>query len=259
MFVHMNAINDYITLPRGLVTALRTLTIIPAPGDEAEEPTDSLLWFPVVGLLLGLTLWLVAVLILKLTGWTWGAANAAVVTGIILTRALHLDGLADWADAFWGGWNRDRILEIMKDSALGTFGTVALIVTLLTKWISLLALIENAALQWIILAMIISRAIQVDLATSYDYARPEGGTGAAFISNATSAHRTPAAWITLVLVVICGGFALRPIIVLFIALGLGRLFGNWCHKKAGGMTGDLLGAASELTETFVLLLGAAVG
>jgi adenosylcobinamide-GDP ribazoletransferase len=248
-----------ISIPRGLVTALRTLTILPVPGEEAEKPADSLPWFPVVGAILGFCLWLFAVILMELTSWPHGTAIAVVAGGIVLTRGLHLDGLADWADAFWGGWNRERILAIMKDSSLGTFGTLALIAVMLAKWCSVAALVENAKPHWIILAMIISRAVQVDLAAVFDYARPEGGTGAAFVTEATKDQRTPALWTTLVLVLVCGGFAWRPVVAMFLAAGLGRLFGSWSRRKTGGITGDILGAASELTETAVLFLGASMG
>lgn len=246
-------------MPRGLVTALRTLTILPVPGDEAESPADALPWFPAVGAALGMLICGLLALLGYVTGWSAGLAIAAVAASIYLTRGLHLDGLADCADAFWGGWDRERVLAIMKDSALGTFGTIALVLILLAKWCSIAALVDNGALHWIIVAMTVSRAIQVDLAINYDYARPEGGTGARFISEATRSHWTPAAWSTLVLVVAFGGISWWPVVTLFLALALGRGFGQLCRKKAGGMTGDLLGAASEIVETTILLLAAALG
>jgi len=246
------------TIPAGLVTAIRTLTILPCPGEEAEEQTAALPWFPTVGAALGILIWVALAALQQLTDWPTGLAVVAVGMGILLTRGLHLDGLADWADGFWGGWNRERILAIMKDASLGTFGTVALILILLAKWCSIVALIENAAMQWIILAMIASRAVQVDLAVTQHYARPEGGTGAAFITGTSRTQWIPAAWTALLLVVVCGGFAWRPLAALAAAIGLGRCLGNWSRRKIGGITGDILGAASEITETMVLMLGAAL-
>ena len=245
-------------LPGGLVTALRTLSILPIPGDEAGRPSDSLSWFPAVGALLGLIICGVLTLLEYATHWSGGLAVVGVALSVLLTRGLHLDGLGDCADAFWGGWDRDRVLAIMKDSALGTFGTVALVLVLLAKWTSIAALASHGNLNWIIVAMAISRAGQVDLATVHDYARPDGGTGSAFISGASRSQWMPAAWSTVALVIIFGGFAWRPVIALFLALALGRAFGRLCKKKAGGMTGDLLGAASEITETALLMLAAAM-
>ena len=245
-------------MPRGLVTALRTLTILPVPGDDSETPADALPWFPAIGAALGIIICGLLGVMEYLTKSSPGPAVVAVAASVFLTRGLHLDGLADCADAFWGGWDRERILAIMKDSALGTFGTIALVLVLLAKWCSIAALIDSGALNWIIIAMTVSRAVQVDLATGHDYARPEGGTGARFIGEATRSHWVPAAWTTVALVVIFGGFSWRPIITLFLALALGRGFGQLCRKKAGGMTGDLLVAANEIIETAILLLAAAM-
>jgi len=246
-------------LPPPLVTALRTLTILPVPGDDAERPADSLVWFAATGALIGSILWGVHALLSALLP---GAdprilAVAVVIGGALLTRGLHLDGLADWADAYWGGWTPERRLEIMKDSSLGTFGTVALVLLLLAKWAALCTLLESAEPVWIILACVISRSIQVDLAASHDYARPEGGTGAAFIKEASSNHQWIALTTALVFVLALGTFSLRHLAIALAAWGAGRLFGASCRKHFGGVTGDLLGAGSELGETLVLLLAAA--
>jgi len=254
----MEAETERQRIPRGLITAVRTLTILPVPGVDAEKPADALPWFPAIGAVLGLLICGLLAMLEYLTLWSAGLAAVAVAASVFLTRGLHLDGLADCADAFWGGWDRERVLAIMKDSALGTFGTIALVLVLLAKWSSIAALVGNGAVHWIIVAMTASRAVQVDLATGYDYARPEGGTGARFIGEATRGHWIPAAWATVALVVIFGGFSWRPIITLFLALALGRGFGQLCRKKAGGMTGDLLGAANEIIETAILLLAAAM-
>ena len=245
-------------LPKTLVTALRTLTILPIPGEDSDSPKNALPWFPLVGAILGILIWIPLAGLQHLWNWPAGLSLIAIVLSIVLTRGLHLDGLADWADAFWGGWDRERKLAIMKDSALGTFGTVALIVILLAKWCSIAALVENGSMHWIILGLIISRAIQVDLAVTHPYARTEGGTGDAFISQADQQQWSPAFWSAVVLVLLFGGFSWRPLATLALAALVGRVFGKWCQAKVGGMTGDLLGAASELTETLVLMLGAAM-
>ena len=244
-------------LPTALVTALRTLTILPVPGKDTDTPKKALPWFPLVGTVLGVLIWAPLVALQNVFTWPAGVAIIAVGLSIFLTRGLHLDGLADWADGFWGGWNRERILEIMKDSSLGTFGTAALVLILLAKWCSIAALVEHGNMHWIILSLIISRFIQVDLAVAHPYARAEGGTGSAFISEADQDQWRPAFWSALVLVILIGGFSWRPIVTLLLATVVGRAFGRWCKAKVGGVTGDLLGASSEITETLVLMLGAA--
>ncbi|MCG6982088.1 MAG: adenosylcobinamide-GDP ribazoletransferase, partial [Deltaproteobacteria bacterium] len=103
---------------RGLVTAIRTLTIFPVPGREASDYSSALPFFPVVGFALGALLWLVSLIdrFIGDSGWPMGIAILMLVANIISTRALHLDGLADFADALGGGWDKRKRLEIMKDS-----------------------------------------------------------------------------------------------------------------------------------------------
>ncbi len=242
-------------IPPGLVTALRTLTIIPVSGDESDNRADALSWFPVAGALIGLVLWLVSMLGggVKLP-FLMSAVVLAV--GTLLTRSLHLDGLADWADAFWGGWTPERRLEIMKDSSLGTHGTLALILVLLAKWSAVAVLLEHSAQVWIILACIISRTAQVDAAVNFPYARPEGGTGADFVNRAADCHREHAFLIAFFFTIVLGVLTLRPLFISIATLIVGRFFCRSCMRSFGGVTGDTLGAVSELTETMLLMLAA---
>ena len=123
----------------GLSTAIRTLTILPAPGEPGGKMASSLPWFPLVGGAIGSILLGLMILLEDLASghWPGGAAAVVVVAGIILPGALHLDGLADWADGFGGGRDREKTLAIMKDSSTGAFGAVALISVLLLKWVAL--------------------------------------------------------------------------------------------------------------------------
>jgi len=181
-------------------------------------------------------------------------AVTVVAVGILITRGLHLDGLADWADAVWGGWTPPRRLAIMKDSSLGTFGTLALILLLLMRYSAIISLIENDQAIWIILACMLSRTAQVDLAVCFPYARREGGTAAAFIREAHSGHRRNALLTALAFILIIGVFSIRPVLAALLALLATRFFGHACKRQFGGITGDTLGAASAIVETLVLLL-----
>ncbi|MFO7958020.1 MAG: adenosylcobinamide-GDP ribazoletransferase [Candidatus Brocadiia bacterium] len=245
-------------MPRALVTALRTLTILPVAGREADDVAEALRWFPVVGLLLGLLLWGVASGVDALTpgGWSGGAAVAVVVAYALLTRGFHLDGLADWADGFWGGWDREGTLRIMKDSRTGAFGVVAVVCALLARWVAVTRLIESGGLLWLLAAAVTARAMAVELAVWLPYARPEGGTGGVFVNDARLSHylwSVGSAWL-----ILCA--TLGPVGP--VALGLGwlvvRLYGVWCRRRVGGVTGDLLGAGTEIVETTVLLVAAAL-
>jgi adenosylcobinamide-GDP ribazoletransferase len=244
---------------RGLIGAIRTLTIIPLPGRNPERLASALPWFPVVGALLGLLLW-AAVLLLGLL--PAAPDNGPVIAAMLLagscflTRGLHLDGLADFADGFGGGRHRDRTLEIMKDSHVGAFGVIALIVVLIAKWSAFMVLLDCRMVSWTIAAMAASRAVQVHLAVRLPYARAEGGTAEPFVREASAAS-LPVAWMLAAAlpVIACGplGFWLAPP-----GLLLATLLGLWFRARVGGATGDLLGAAGELTET-ALLVSAALG
>ncbi|NQT94725.1 MAG: adenosylcobinamide-GDP ribazoletransferase, partial [Lentisphaerae bacterium] len=190
------------------------------------------------------------------SGWAHAAAFVMLTAGILLTRSLHLDGLSDWADGFWGGFNKDRVLAIMKDSNLGTFGTVALVWVLLGKWIAMARLVEQGEWAWVIGAFTISRTMQVVLAAAHPYARTEEGTGSPFVTHATTSHANWALAGAAILLAVVSGRSLSWPLVLAGAWVVTRLFGLWCGRRVGGVTGDLLGACSEMTELLVLLSGA---
>ncbi len=238
----------------GWITAVRTLTIIPVPGKDARDFSTSLYGFVWVGALLGGILYGLALLLQSkiCSGWPEASAFLVVLAGVILTRGLHLDGLADVADGFWGGHSRERVLEIMKDSLLGTFGVVALILLLLGKWVVLVRLLSSGQVLWLVAALIVSRVLMVDLSVRYPYAR-ESGTASQFVKGAKLTHWVsnfiPAAIILFLLLewqgvlVLAGGWIFC------------WFFGQMSRRRIGGVTGDLLGACCELSEVGVLFVG----
>lgn len=243
---------------RGLISAIRTLTAVPIPGRDAEKMSSALPWFPVVGLLLGLVICGTIELPALAMGRTWpeGLAILAVVAGVFLTRAIHLDGLADWADGFWGSRERERVLAIMKDPHIGSFGTVAVVSLILAKWVFLVPLIAAGETSWIIAAFVISRTMPVVLLAAEPYARCEGGTAAPFARGAGQKHLAVAMLLaTVLLVLFCGLQWIWPAVILA-GWGFARLFGAWCRMRVGGVTGDLLGACTEIVESGVLAVGA---
>jgi len=244
----------------GLVTAFRTLTILPVPGRNAEKLSSALPWFPLVGVLPGLLLYVPAVLLRLMPLWTVQPALIAAIVlagNCFLTRGLHLDGLADFADGFGGGRDKEKTLSIMKDPRVGAFGVIALIVVLIGKWSAYFALARCNSLSWIIAALAVSRAVQVHLAVSLPYARAEGGTAGPFVDGATGTHRA-LAWglAALLCIAFCGPVGAVLIVPALLAA---LLLGFWFRARVGGVTGDLLGAASELTETGLLVLVALGG
>jgi adenosylcobinamide-GDP ribazoletransferase len=190
-------------------------------------------------------------------GWPAGAAMVAVAGVTILTRGFHLDGLADWADGFGGGRDKERTLAIMKDPHTGAFGVMAIILVLMAKWVACSRLMETGSMSWIVPACIVSRAAVAELAVCLPYARMEGGTAGPFVDRALPAHRFKALASALLLVVVFKGLA--GTVVFMGGWAACRLLGLWFLKRVGGVTGDLLGACCELVETGVLIACAAGG
>jgi adenosylcobinamide-GDP ribazoletransferase len=246
------------SMHRGLITAIRTLTMLPIPGEDATRMSSALPWFPIVGLLLGGAFYGIAILpgLLRVTVWSEGIAVIVVILSIFLTRAMHLDGLADSADGFGCRGDRVKILAVMKDPHIGAFGVIALITAILVKFVAIAKLVASGLPIVILAATVVSRTMQAELATVLPYARQEGGTAAPFVNGTTWLHRLTALGAgLLILCGICG--PVTGLIVFAIGWVICRLFGWWCKRKIGGVTGDLLGACSEIVE-IALLFGAAL-
>jgi adenosylcobinamide-GDP ribazoletransferase len=237
------------------VTAIRTLTILPVPGAEAECAADAMYFFPLVGAIVGGAVQGVVWIIAGVLDWQAGAAFAGVVLLVWLTRALHLDGLGDTVDAFFGGATRERRLEIMKDPHIGAFGAAAIILALLCRFTALERLSFSGHWTWIVLPVVLSRTIMVLTAVSLPYARAEGGKAQPFVAGARLVHFWFAfACALLICLLYCGSIGLSAAAV---ALALGVFWIWWMKRAFGGVTGDLLGFAGETTECvlyFILAL-----
>jgi len=241
----------------GLTAAIRTLTSIPFPGEEGGDLSSALPWFPLVGMLLGLILWFIGFLwaMLPFPEWSGGCAMVLVIFDVILTRGLHLDGLADWADSM-GGFGRERRLVIMKDVSMGAFGTIAVILCLGTKWVLFQRLVSCGTTLWIVPVMIISRAMMVELMTTLPYARSGEGMARPFVENAGKGKRIASLIIVVILCLISGPAGPG---LLIIAWPVTMIFRTYCLKRFGGITGDLLGAADEINEVILLAICAMPG
>ena len=242
---------------RGLITALRTLSVAPVPGKDAARMTGALPWFPVAGLLLGAFLHGFAIMLCLALPHEWPGLVALLVlaAGVLLTHGLHLDGLADCADGLFGTRDRLKALAVMKDSRVGTFGVIALVIVLLAKWMCLARLVALLATEWVVIAYVISRLMQVDLASSQPYARTSG-TGEPFVAGARFIHISSACLVAMVILVAACGRGVLWIIAMFVSWIVTRMLGIWCKRRLGGITGDVLGAGSEIVETLVMGMGA---
>jgi len=242
---------------KGFTAALRTLTSLPLPGDDHSPLSASLPWFPLVGLVLGSIIFTLNALwsLLPFIPWSQGAALVMVVADVYLTRAFHLDGLADWADSFGELADIQKRLAIMKDTSLGAFGVVALILMLTAKWVVFDRLCFSGTVIWILPAFVLSRAMMVELAVSLPYARKEG-TGEVFVTEASFTHRRLSRLSCLIFCVLYGPVGL---ILFIVALIIAQIYGSRAKKRFGGITGDLLGAANELTGIILLIICALPG
>ena len=178
---------------------------------------------------------------------------AALVLGvqIMATGALHEDGLADCADGFWGGMDRERRLTIMKDSRIGVYGVVALVLALMVRWSALTLLIEADALFGALIATAaLSRVPMVALMATLPPAREDGLSRLVGRPDQDTALVAAALAATLALITI--GFSAVPVAVIIVAVafGLGRL----ALSRIGGQTGDVLGASQQLSEIGALII-----
>ncbi|MFI7838616.1 adenosylcobinamide-GDP ribazoletransferase [Pseudomonas asiatica] len=233
--------------------ALQFLSSLPVslPGMPApREVGRSLLCYPLVGLLFGLLLWLASYL---LQGTPAPLHAALLLTlWVLLSGALHLDGLADSADAWLGGFgDRERTLLIMKDPRSGPIAVVTLVLVLLLKFCALLVLVEQGIGAQLLLAPLIGRAAMLGLFLSTPYVR-QGGLGQAL---AEHLPRQAAGWVLLGCVLFClvlGGW------IVVLALAVFAWLRHLMCRRLGGTTGDTAGAMLELLELAVVL-GLALG
>lgn len=234
-----------------LLTALQFLTSLPIRLPAMPTPEQqgrSLLYYPVVGLLLGALLCLVA---LVLDGAPPLVQAALLLTlWVALTGALHLDGLADSADAWLGGFgDRERTLEIMKDPRSGPVAVVALVLLLLLKFTALLALLQAQQYSALLLAPLLGRAALLALFLCTPYVR-SNGLGHAL---ATNLPRTWAKGVLLLVAIGCLLFGSSGLIVLALAVVTFLLARRAMLRRLGGTTGDTAGALLELVECTVLI------
>ena len=238
---------------RGFITAVRTLTIIPLPGREGHKFASSMIWFPIVGLIIGLIIYGLGWLWIRLfgIGWPGGGAAILLIVQVILTRGLHLDGLADWADALGGKRDKTSRLAVMKDPRVGAFGVLALIAVFMAKWVAFERLISTGSFMWMMFIMIISRDMMVLLMTTLPYARSEEGMASPFIKDISPGQKIWAHIICLILCLFAG-----PAGLVFYGLGwiITVLLRASYKRGFGGITGDLLGTTNEIIEMVLLLI-----
>jgi adenosylcobinamide-GDP ribazoletransferase len=212
-------------------------------------------YFPLIGFIVGGLQWIVYfVLVQRLPGSV--TAVLTVLTGVLVTGALHMDGLGDTCDGFFAFKGRERIMEIMKDSRIGTYACIAIVSDLLLK-VTAIAALQNLRYSTVIIAApVIGRTVFVLLFHIGKNAKANG-TGNLFIGNAgikevIFAALLGAGMVSLLLP------ALTAALLMVTAIVFAILFNSFCEAKIGGLTGDTLGACNEIIEIMVLVVFIAV-
>ena len=234
--------------------ALRFFTRLPVPawvGHSAEQLNRAARYFPLVGLIvgaIGAAVTIAAVHILP----PGPAVLLGMVATLLVTGAFHEDGLADSIDGFGGGWTREDVLRIMKDSRIGSFGAIGISLALLTKFEALAALVESVpqASTFLLVSIAahgVSRLASTTLIYFLDYARDDDSSKSKPLATGMGTGE-------LAIAALCGlapCFWLPPAQVL-VALALVALVtvlaARYCVRRIGGYTGDALGATQQLTE-----------
>lgn len=234
---------------RGLLVAIGFLTRLPVPAHVYDQPRAqavSLAWYPLVGVLIGSVLALLAALLRDTSSLL--QAGLLVTAWVVLTGGLHLDGLADSADAWIGGLgDREKTLAIMKDPCCGPAGVVAVVLSQLLKFCALASLGPSP---WAVLLLApgLARASLTALFLTTPYVR-RAGLGSVL----TKAPRRACIMALVLGALACLLVGWRGLLALAIALAV---FGGWrhaCLKRLGGFTGDTAGALAELVEVAVLV------
>ena len=229
------------------IGALRFFTRLPVPGPLGQDSVAlerAMRYFPAVGLIIGL----LAGLAFAVTSFFWPktlAVLAAMAAAILLTGALHEDGWSDMVDGFGGGWDKEKILSIMRDSCIGSFGSVAMTMLLLVRFFALIEIDMLLVPVALIAGHAVSRLAATFVLRSLDYARAEGkakpfssplGTGDLIFASVTA--------VLPVLLLPPLQFVPALLLAALATIWLARLF----KRRIGGYTGDCLGAVQQFSE-----------
>lgn len=238
---------------KDVTAAFGLLTRIPVPF--LAPPRSAAAWaWPVVGAVIAGIGAVVAGLVSACGVPPIPAAGLALATMAVLTGALHEDGLADSADGLFGGQTKDRRLEIMKDSSIGSFGALALVLVTLIRCSAIGAIIASGNWGMIVVAGALSRAPMAVIMALLPNAR---GSGLSQTVGQPSRQAAALAAVTsLAIALIIAGFAGLQMAVAVAAAGLA--VAAIASRKIGGQTGDILGAAQQLSEMAALCVAAAV-
>ncbi|MEM7067299.1 MAG: adenosylcobinamide-GDP ribazoletransferase [Pseudomonadota bacterium] len=228
---------------------------IPLPAALAQRITpdaklnEAVLAFPLVGLFIGMfpaIVWYFSSLILAPTI----AAGLAIAVGMMLTGALHEDGFADCADGLGATPDREKALEIMRDSRIGTYGALALVTSVGLRWFALATLAPISGFFALLIAYPCSRAAMIIPMRYLQYARKEGLATQASGEIPSGGFET-AMVIALIIAILFGW--IEGVLALAIGLSMTFLYMRYLEHRIGGYTGDGLGATQQIAEIAILI------
>jgi adenosylcobinamide-GDP ribazoletransferase len=244
--------------PTDLAVALVLLTRLPVPAlPQAyfKRQAHAVWAFPIAGVAIGICAAIVGSFAL------WLGLPIAICAGLILgvqiviSGAMHEDGLADCADGFWGGFDPTRRLEIMKDSAIGTYGVLALVLSIGLRWSALISVIPILGVTPVIAIAALSRAPMGVVMSALPNARGTGLSSSVGTPPALSALF--GCGVALIVSALMLGFA-ETILLALILTAAASGFALLAKLKVGGQTGDVLGATQQVCEVVALLTLASI-
>lgn len=235
--------------------ALQFLTRLPVrvPEYSAIHLRQSLYWYAAVGAVIGLLMLVTQLVLLRILSWDADLIVSALllVLWVMLTGALHLDGLADTADAWLGGQgDREKSLRIMKDPACGPAGVVAIALVLLVKFATILYLQQHQQFAYLLIVPLAARALVPLLFLFTPYVRAEG-LGQPFSEGLEATAIVPGLLLAIVLGFVGNGtwWLVSMLLAGLVFWGLRR----WMMARLGGTTGDTAGALVEVLECTLLI------
>jgi adenosylcobinamide-GDP ribazoletransferase len=235
--------------------ALSFLTRIPVPGEGGNFTTNSLsrstIFFPVVGAIIGAVN---AGLYIILNPFLPTSVLAVIIVAlpIFITGGIHFDGLLDTCDGLFSGRSRERSLEIMRDSRVGSMGVIAGIFNVMLRY-SILIELPGAVLPFILVTQAVTGRWVMSMALHFfPYARKDGGLGQGFTEGKKIIYISLSSGFALLITMLINGAA--GVFIVLIVTGLSLLIACWVMRKIGGLTGDVYGALNEVAENIFLLL-----
>lgn len=235
---------------KSFFSTISFLTTIPTPKKFSQELKHLIIFFPLVGFIIGGTLLLVN--ILGSFFFPKQVVNLLIILSfVMITGGLHLDGLADTVDGFYAGKNKEDILRIMDDARTGAMGVIGIVLVLLSKFVLINNIPENIFNQSLFLIPVVGKWSMV-LLLKISKSAKEDGLGNTFVKNTTSGDFILSGLFTFLITIFL--FKLKGILILLAVSVIIFVFSGYTRKKIGGITGDTLGAINEGCELLTLFI-----